>query len=123
VYWQVSAYAVEWEQFVVDEGDEARAERMRACARVAAYAFCVQADAWKRLCGDLKIDPEALLRDLPCYETLRQTEELARAAVCTPEEATAQLRRRGPEDAEAPTVEGTARAMRAFIDQRVAWWG
>jgi hypothetical protein len=26
-------------------------------------------------------------------------------------------------DADAPTVEGAARAMRAFIDQRIAWSG
>ncbi len=85
--------------------------------------FCVEADAWKRLCGELNIDPEALLRDLPCYDTMRRTEEAARLLAGTPEEAMAQLRRLGIEDAEAPTVEEAAKAMRAFIDQCVAWWG
>jgi hypothetical protein len=32
-------------------------------------------------------------------------------------------RRLGDADAVAPTVERAARAMRAFIDQRIAWWG
>lgn len=122
-YWHTSALAAEWEEFVVDEEDEARAERMGACARLAAYRLRVQADAWRRLCDGLKIDPEALLRDLPCYDTLRRTEEAARLLAWTPEEATVQLRRLGAADAVAPTVEGVARAMRAFIDQRVAWWG
>ena len=96
---------------------------MWASARLAAYRLCVEADAWKRVCGELNIDPEALLRDLPGYDTLRRTEEAARLSAWTPEEATAQLRRLGPADTEAPTVEGAARAMRQFIDQRVAWWG
>ena len=122
MYWQVSAYAAEWEEFIVDAKDKARAERMWAGARLAAYRFCVEADAWRRLCGELRIDPETLLRDLPCYDTLRRTEEAARLLACTPEEATAHLQRLGPTDAEAPTVEGAARAMRDFIDRRVAWW-
>ena len=122
LYWQVSGLAAQWEEFIVDKEDEARAERMRGCTRFVAYRFCVEADAWKRLCGELKIDPEALLRDLPCYGTLRRTEEAARLLAWTPEEATDQLRRLGPADAEAPTIEGAARAMREFIDQRVAWW-
>jgi hypothetical protein len=123
MYWHVSALAADWEEFEVDEKDRERAERMWACARMAAYRFCVQADAWKQLFGELKIDPEALLRDLPCHDTLHRMEELARLMAFTAEEATAQLRRHGPADTEAPTVEGAARAMRAFIDSRVKWWG
>jgi len=122
-YWHTSVLAAQWEEFVDDEEDKARAERMWDCTHLAAYRLCVEADAWKRLCADLQIDPEALLRDLPCYDTLRRTEEAARPLAWAPEEATAQLRRLGAADAEAPTVEQAARAMRAFIDGRVAWWG
>ena len=122
LYWHVSGMASQWEEFIVDKEDEARGERMRACTRFVAYRLCIEADAWKRLCAELNIDPEALLRDLPCYDTLPRTEEAARLLTCTPEEATTHLRRLGATDAEAPTVEGVARAMRDFIDQRVAWW-
>ena len=123
LYWRVSALADHWQELVVNEADEARAERIWACTRFVAYRLCVEADAWRRLCGELKIDPEALLRDLPCHDALRRFEELARLMACTAEEATAQLRRLGPADAEAPTVERAVGAMRAFIDSRVKWWG
>jgi hypothetical protein len=123
MYWQLSSLAAQWEEFIVDKKDKAVAERMRASTRLAAYRFCVEADAWKRLCGDLKIDPEALLRDLPCYDTLRCTEEAVRPLALTAEEATAQLRRLGRAESEALTVEDVVQVMRTFIDKRVAWWG
>ena len=123
LYWHVSALADQWQELVVDEEDEARAERMWASARLAAYRLCVEADGWRRLCMDLKIDPETLLRDLPCYDTLRRTEEAARIAAWKPEEATAELRKLAGADVEAPTAEDAAKAMREFIDQRVQWWG
>jgi hypothetical protein len=90
--------------------------------RLTAYRIRVEADAWKRLFGELKIDPEVLLRDLPGYDEVRRSEQHARIAACPPEEAAGLLRRYGPEGAAIPTVEEAARAMRDFIDQRVAWW-
>ena len=38
------------------------------------------------------------------------------------DEAAACLRRLGAGDAKVPTIEGSFQAMRAVIDQRVAWW-
>ena len=105
-YWHTSALAAQWQEFVVDEGDRARAGRMEDCTRLAAYRLCVEADAWKLQCADLHIDPEALPRDLPCYDSLRRTEQAARPLAWTPEEATAQLRRLAGADAATPTVEG-----------------
>jgi hypothetical protein len=122
MYWHVSALAADWQQFMVDAKDKERSERMWACARMAAYRFCVEADAWKLLSGEMNIDPEALLRDMPCYDTLRPMEELAWFMAWTPEEATAHLRRLGRVDGQAPTVEGAVQPMRELLDTRVKWW-
>jgi hypothetical protein len=103
--------------------DKDRAERLWGVARLTAYRLCVEADAWTRFCSEMHIDPEALLRDLPCYDTLQLTQKAARLFLWTAEEAAAYLRRVGPADGQPPTVEKAAKAMRKFIDQRVAWWG
>jgi hypothetical protein len=113
--------ANDWEEFVVDEADQARAKHMYGMARVAAYRVDVQIDAWRRLCADLHFDPEIMLKDLPCYDQMRFAEEAARVAACTREEADAFFARPGRE-AVALTAEDLAKSMRAFIDERVASW-
>jgi hypothetical protein len=123
IYWHTSATAVDWEECPARHQDHGRAERLWAVARMTAYRLCVEADAWTQFCSELHIDPEALLRDLPGYDTLRLTQEAARLLLWTAEEAATYLRRLGPPGAQPPTVEGAAKAMRDFIDQRVAWWG
>jgi len=49
-------------------------------------------------------------------------EQAARLLPLTGDEAAACLRRLGAGDAKVPTIEGSFQAMRAVIDQRVAWW-
>jgi hypothetical protein len=122
-YWHIAGTVADWEAFPLDKEDKDRAERLWGVARMTAYQLCVEADAWTRLCAELQIDPATLLRDLPCYDTLQRTLEAARLFAGTPEEATAYLRELGRVDAEAPTVEAATRALREFLDQRVAWWG
>jgi hypothetical protein len=68
----------------------------------------------------LHTDPDGLLRGFPAHDTLKLTEQAARAVPWTAPEAAAYLKRLGPRDAAAPTVED---ALRAVLDQRVAWWG
>jgi hypothetical protein len=122
VYWRTAATAVDWEECPAGQQDKVRAERLWAVARMTAYMLCVEADAWTRFCSELHIDPVALVRDLPGYNTLQLTQEAARLLLWTAEEAAAYLRRVGPGDAQPPTVEGAVKAMRDFIDTRVAWW-
>jgi hypothetical protein len=123
LFWHAQGMATEYEEFPVDQGDKARADRLWDATRLLAYKLCIQADAWKCFFAELQIDPETLLRDLPCYSTLQLTERAARAMVCTAEEAVELLRRVIPGDGELPTVERAVKVMRAIIDQRVAWWG
>src|SRR5207247_4552288 len=59
---------------------------------VLTYRCVVQADAWKSLCADLHIDPDIVVRDYPCYATVRHMETLARVMPCSEAEAVASLR-------------------------------
>jgi hypothetical protein len=99
-------------------GDDSRVDRLGTLARLLlTYRFLVNADAW-RLCGDLGIDPDALLVGYPGKESLKWTEEIARVVACTQEEAAVDARRRDPE-AEAPVVGGTVKVMQEALDRLV----
>ena len=54
--------------------------------------------------------------------SLQRTQQAARALAWSAEEAADCLRRLGVEDAALPTAEGVARALRKFLEERVAWW-
>jgi hypothetical protein len=86
-----------------------------------AYLFTVEADAWKRLMAELNIDPETLLRDLPCFDTIRHANDAIRQIAFTEEQATAFLREMDDE-ARPITVETVLEEMRAFLDRRIEWW-
>jgi hypothetical protein len=107
-----------------DSGKKKKAERNRfwTILRLVAFRICVGADAWKRLCGELKIEPEMVLGHLPGYYAIQLVEKAARPYAFTPEEAAAYLRKSGGEGAELPTVEAAAKEMREFIDRRIRWW-
>jgi hypothetical protein len=117
-YGRVSALSDE--HFWSHEGgeDDPLGSRLETLERLLAYQFVVNADAWRRFCGDLAIDPDALLAGYPGCRTLKRTEEMARLVACTSEEAAADTRRQDPE-AKVPTVECTAKAMREALDRLV----
>jgi hypothetical protein len=73
LYWHAAGAASGWEEFPVCADDKDCAERLWGVARLMAYRLCVEADGWTRFCAELHLDGEALLRDLPCYDTLRRT--------------------------------------------------
>jgi hypothetical protein len=122
LYWQLTSTAADWEQFLVGPADQDRIERLWGLARLTAYRLGLEADGWAQFCEGLHLDGEALLRDLPCYDTLRCTQQAARALAWSAEEAADCLRRLGPDDAALPTAEGVARALLQFLEERVAWW-
>jgi hypothetical protein len=122
IYWHGTGLAEELSEFPIGKDDRARAKRWRKLLRLVAYNMVVEADAWKRLCAELHIDPETLLRDFPAYDTLRRSEEAARLDAYPPEEAAAARRSLGLDAAKAPTVEAAVKAMREFLDSRVKWW-
>jgi hypothetical protein len=99
-----------------------RDQRLHSVARLWAYLYTVEAEAWKRLAAELNLDPETLLRDLPGYGTLRDTEEVIRLMAFTEEEATAYLRQRGGTEVRPVTVEKVLADLWAVLHSRVAWW-
>lgn len=113
-YWQVSAMHADhcWSQD--DENNDPVGDRIRSLERLAAYCFLVNADAWQQFCEELGIDPEALLRDGPGYDTIKQMEEDARQFACSAAEAAAFVRQRNSE-AEARTIEDTVQVIRKYI--------
>jgi len=121
-FWQAQALAFGREAFPDGPVDKARAERLWDLVRIAGYKLGVEAEAWRRLHAELHLDPEWFLRDLRGYDSVKLTEQTARLLPCTAEEAADCLRRLGLADAKVPSVEGSLQAMRAVIDQRVAWW-
>jgi hypothetical protein len=107
--------------------------RLGELARWFARVFVVHTDAWRLLCGELKFDPEALVRDQPGYETVRRFEAAARAVAFTAEEALDYLRgRMGEGEGPAPAgvtrvwrldgAEDVARAWRECLDEWAGWW-
>ncbi len=95
----------------------------------------LDADAWKLLCAELKIDPEPLLRGLPGYESVKQMEECARLVAFTAEEATVFLRQSFEQEevaaGKAPpanrvyrmcTAADVARDMREYLESHLASW-
>jgi hypothetical protein len=89
---------------------------------MAGYKLGVEANAWQRLHEEPHLDRQWFLRALRGYDTAKLTEQAARLVPWTTEEAAAGMRRLGKDDGNVPTVETALQAMRAVIDQRVAWW-
>jgi hypothetical protein len=107
---------------VESEKTRAREEQLLRTLKTFAYLLTTHAEAWRQLCTELKLDADALLRRLPGYETVRQTEELARGIAFTEEEATAYLCEGRGEGAEAVTVESVVNRLRACLQWDVGRW-
>jgi hypothetical protein len=101
---------------------EAQAERIFARMRLLAYQLTVDSAAWERLCAELTINPERLLRDLPGYATHQELEDEARAVAFTPEQTATYLRQQFGDTAQVPTVESAWEALRAFVDRMQRLW-
>jgi hypothetical protein len=91
-------------------------------AQGAAYTLVVEADAWKVICDELRIEPEAQLRDLPGYDLVKPHVEAARGIAFTQEQATATLRALRGDAAQARTLESAVGAMRSVFDFWANWW-
>jgi hypothetical protein len=104
------------------EDDGGRMARSRAVVRLLGYRFTVKAGAWRQLCGELRIDAEALLRDLPGYGVAQLTAEAARLDAFTPEEAAAWMGEKGQGPGKLLTTESELASMRAVLESRMKWW-
>jgi hypothetical protein len=103
----------EWEQ---------KEFRLLMAARLRAYLFLVQTEAWNRFCGELNLDPEAVLRDVPGYTTVKAAAETACILAFTSEEAAEAVRVQWGDSAEVATVETTVAGLRKALAARESWW-
>jgi hypothetical protein len=100
-----------------------------------AFRFVIDADAWKLLCAELRLDPEAILRHLPGCDLVRDVEQAARKVAFTAEEALADLRSEleaaeaaadlGPaarREYRLDTAADVARGMREFLEEWAQRW-
>ena len=101
---------------------DATEDRLFPLVRFVGYRIVTNANAWRRFCGNLNIDPEPLLSGLPGSEMLQETVTAAETAAFNTEEATEYARRKGDDAAEAKTVEGVLVSWREFLDHRTKWW-
>lgn len=101
-----------------DAKSRSQGERIyRACC-IAAYVYCVRADAWRAFCEGLGIDADAALKHLPGADSLTMAESIARSIAFTLEEAQAEMERMEPLElrGELITAESAAAEMRATFE-------
>ena len=131
-YWR--ATALERQQLAWGHDQNDLRMSLDGLRRMLALYFLVDAQAWKLLCADLKIDPEAILRDAPGYQVLQEMEIEAREVAFRPEEAMKFLRkhfrRLGPKgdrtnaryEFQVPAAAEVARSMRATLEENAKQW-
>jgi hypothetical protein len=122
LYWQAGGLLEQWEAFADEDDDHTPPKRLRETVGMFAYVLTVKVDGWRHFCAERQLDPEALMADLPGYDTVKRAEEAAWIMACTPEEAAAWLRERGDETAQAPTVESVAASLGAWVENWAATW-
>jgi hypothetical protein len=114
-YWLLSGLSDELEA-AERPADRKRADRIEAAVRTMALRFCNEVDGWGLFCRDLNIDPNALLADLPAFDTVTHMERSARLLANTPEEAAAYFRAKGKSElARMPTAEDVAESLRGLL--------
>jgi hypothetical protein len=90
--------------------------------RMVAYRFMVQRRAWKELCGELRIDAEALLKHCPGYALVKLMEEKAGAVAFSPEEAIVFMQNAVGESAKPETVPEALTALKEYLDNWAQCW-
>jgi hypothetical protein len=101
-------------------------QELREAVQILAYRCVLQADAWESLSAELHIEPDALVKDLPGYDTVCRMVKTARVVAFTKEEATAYLSRAkvvfGGGEYRIETAEEVVQAMREILQERFRAW-
>lgn len=92
-------------------------------ARIGAYAFCVQADAWRAFCAEIGIDPELAFYGFENARfSLEYSEKIAREFAFTFDEAQAEMEKDFGADADVITVERALADLRTVFNDLVGLW-
>jgi len=121
-YWQALMLLAEERGRPAGVQQRRQEARLGRIVKMLAYAFVAHADGWQQFCAELRIDPDAVLRDFPGYDLHRQTDQSARPSALTRQEATAMRRQQGSADAEVVTAEIVARRLHERLRQFSEWW-
>jgi hypothetical protein len=135
IYWRVLNLLDKEPLFRQTRKAKQREERLWRAVETLAYRIVVQADGWRLFCGQLQIDPDVPLKDLPGHEAVCHVEKSARGLACTPQEACTRLREAAggdksleghalPDTSEyrLDTADEAARRMREFLEAQIATW-
>jgi hypothetical protein len=135
-YWKISAMYGQSLIWLSPQEESRRCDRLLNEMKMLCYHYVVRADGWKLVCSQWHLDPEALCRELPGYETMRDLEDVARRLAFSGEEAraywTEATRARkdtGEECGPAPefdavkAAENVAKSMLAFLNDRLDSFG
>src|SRR5262249_47729623 len=121
LFWHTSGLL---EQFALldDEEGKEQDERLLPIVRMAAYLVTARVDGWRMLCGEISIDSEVLLKELPGYTTVQRGEQAARAVAFTAEEAAVFVQARWGGGTRPVTAKTFLAGLREFVDWRAGWW-
>lgn len=92
--------------------------RLMIVLRLNAYLLVTELEAWGRFCGELNLEPDALLRDLPGYDTTKRAEDFARGLAFSPEKAAETVRLKFDNGAQIVTVESALDDYRKALTLR-----
>jgi hypothetical protein len=122
LYWRISGAL----ESCSADGDDARTrrlcDRLYRVMRGLGYVMTAHAAAWRRLCAELAIDPDALTRGLWGHDTLARALVAAETDACSADEMRAFAKARDPA-AEVVTVESSLAGLREVLDWCVGRWG
>jgi hypothetical protein len=107
---------------VRDEPEAGTLEKARTIGYLAGIALrAIEAGDLAARIAELHIDPDTLLRDLPCFVTIERARTLIPGMALNEDQAAEFL---GDADKEARpiTSASTLAEMRAFLDVRIEWW-
>jgi len=92
-------------------------------AKIAAYTFCVQADAWRAFCGELGIDQNAMIAGFEdALFSLEFAEKIAREFAFTFEETRAEMEKDFGAGVDVITVERALNDLRTVFNDLVGLW-
>jgi hypothetical protein len=103
--WRMEAMAADHAFLRGGKRNDQLADRLERNLRILAWRLVLNADAWRLFCGELGVDPEAVLPGCPGKDMVDDAESLARLLAFAPEEALAWFRDR--DKAHAPSQDQT----------------
>jgi hypothetical protein len=121
LYWQTSGALESYAADGDDDHTRRLCDRLHGVMRGLGYAMMSHAEAWRRLCGELAIDQDALTRGMCGHDMLARALAAAETDACTADEMRALAKARDPA-AEVVTVESSLAGLREVLDWCVGRW-